>query len=143
MQTYNSNHVLETICYPQEEDRFVSAMASSPLMGRGLPSALQMNRESDKFTVARRKILQSHYYNQDDIKENKEYRGYKTLMDTILEMTNDMERTEQLPNIMSWIGRDNDGLTLMYELLQRAPTLCENVGGKVHADTSAKRMRVE
>ena len=143
METFNSNHVLETICYPEEEDRFVSAMASSPLMGKGLPSALQMNREDDKFTVARRKILQSHYYNQDDIKENKEYRGYKTLMDTILEMTDDMERTEQLPNIMSWVGRDNDGLTLMYELLQRAPTLCENVGGKIHADTSVKRMRVE
>jgi len=142
METFNSNHVLETICYPEEEVRFVSAMTSSPLMGKGLPSALQMNRESDKFTVARRKILQSHYYNQDDIKENKEYRGYKTLMDTILETTNDMESTEQLPNIMSWIGRDNDGLTPMYELLQRAPTLCESVD-KVHADTSAKRMRVE
>jgi len=133
MQTYNSNHVLETICYPHEEVRFVSAMASSPLMGKGLPSALQMNREPDKFTVVRRKILQSHYYNQDDIKENKEYRGYKTLMDTIVEMTDNMESTEQLPNIMSWIGRDNDGLTLMFELIQSTPTLCERVATLVPA----------
>ena len=108
-------------------------MSTCPLMGKNLPSALQMNREPDKFAVARRKILQSHYYNQDDINENKEYRGYKTLMDTILEMTNDMERTEQLPNIMSWIGRDNDGLTLMFELIQSTPTLCEHVAALVPA----------
>ena len=139
METFNSNHVLETICYPEEEARFLSAMSTCPLMGKDLPSALQMNREPDKFTVARRKILQSHYYNQDDIKENKEgYRGYKTLMDTILEITDDMEREKQLPHIMSWTGRDNDGLPLMYELLQRSPTLCESIG-RAHVDTSAKR----
>ena len=137
METFNSNHVLETICYPEEEARFASAMVSSPFKGKDLPSALQMNRESDKFTVARRKILQSHHYNQDDIKDNKVYRGYKTLMETILEMTNDTERTEQLPNIMSWVARGDDGLSLMYELMQRMPSLCESVG-KV-TDTSAKR----
>ena len=134
MQTYNSNHVLETICYPEVEARFVSAMASSPLMGKGLPSALQMNRdEPNKSVLARRKILQSHYYNQDTIKENREYRGYKTVVDTIVEMTDNMESTEQLPNIMSWIGRDNDGLTLMFELIQSTPTLCERVAALVPA----------
>jgi len=140
MQTYNSNHVLETICYPHEEARFVSAMASSPLMGKDLPSALQMNRdEPNKSVLARRKILQSHYYNQDTIKENREYRGYKTVVDTIVEMTDNMENTEQLPNIMSWIGRDNDGLTLMFELIQSTPTLCERVAALV----PAKRKRSE
>ena len=134
MQTYNSNHVLETICYPHEEARFVSAMASSPLMGKDLPSALQMNRdEPNKSVLARRKILQSHYYNQDTIKENREYRGYKTVVDTIVDMTDNMESTEQLPNMMSWIGRDNDGLTLMFELIQSTPTLCERVAALVPA----------
>lgn len=140
MQTYNSNHVLETICYPHEEARFVSAMASSPLMGKDLPSALQMNRdEPNKSVLARRKILESHYYNQDTIRENREYRGYKTVVDTIVDMTDNMESTEQLPNIMSWIGRDNDGLTLMFELIQSTPTLCERVAALV----PAKRKRSE
>jgi len=142
METYNSNHVLRIICYREERARLKTAMSTCTTIASNLPSALKMNREDDKFTVARRKILQSHYYNQDDIKENKEYRGYKTLMDTILEMTNDMEKTEQLPNIMAWVGRGDDGLSLMYELMQRMPSLCESVG-KVQADTSAKRMRVE
>ena len=138
METFDSNHVLETICYPQVEARFVSAMATCTTKAKDLPSALQMNREPDKFAVARRKILKSHYYDQDDMKENRKYRGYKTVVETILETTNDMEKTEQLPYFMAWIGRDKDGLQLMYELIQRMPTLCENFG-RVHADTSAKR----
>ena len=137
METYNSNHVLRTICYREECRRLRTAMSTCKTIARNLPSALKMNREDDKFTVARRKILQSHYYNEDGIKKNKEYRGHKTLMDTILEMTNDMEKTEQLPNIMGWVGRGDDGLSLMYELMQRIPSLCESVG-KV-TDTSAKR----
>ena len=56
-----------------------------------------------------------------------------------------MEKTEQLPNVMAWIGRDNDGLQLMFELLQRAPTLCESAGGKTQPSDSpvAKKMRNE
>jgi len=138
IDTYNSNHVLETICYPEEEERFAQDMSTCTTIAKNLPTYLQMNRESDKFTVARRKILQSHYYNQDDIKANREYRGYKTLMETILESTDNMEMTEQLPHFMFWTGRDNDGLSLIYELMHRMPSLCENVG-RVHADASAKR----
>ena len=146
MQTYTSNHVLETICYPHEEERFAREMMTCPLMGKDLPTYLQQNRnEPDKSALARRRILQSHHYNEKSVAENKDYRDYKSLMETILEMSNDMEKSEQLPNIMAWIGRDNDGLQLMFELLQRAPTLCESVGGKTQSSDSpvAKKMRNE
>jgi len=115
-------------------------------MGKDLPTYLQQNRnEPDKSALARRRILQSHHYNEKSVAENKDYRDYKSLMETILEMTNDMEKTEQFPNVMAWIGRDNDGLQLMFELLQRAPTLCESVGGKTQSSDSpvAKKMRSE
>ena len=54
-------------------------------------------------------------------------------METILESTDNMERTERLPNIMAWILRDNDGLQLMFDLLQRMPSLCENIGTRARA----------
>ena len=114
-------------------------MSTCELMGKNLPTYLLMNRsEQDKFTVARKKIMEAHYSNQAVATDNRRYREYKTLMETILETTDNMERTEQLPHFMSWTGRDNDGLSLMYELIQRMPTLCESVG-RVHADTSTKR----
>ena len=72
--------------------------------------------------------MEAHYLNQDVVTDNRRYRGYKSLMETILESTDNMERTERLPNIMAWILRDSDGLPLMFDLLQRMPSLCENVG---------------
>jgi len=147
METFNSNHVLETISYPGEEAKFARNMSTCPLMAKNLPMYLLMNRnEQDKFAVARKKILEAHHLNQETIADNRGYRGYKTLMETILETTDDMEKTEQLPNIMAWVGRDNDGLQLMFELLQRAPTLCESVGGsKTQSSDSpvVKKMRNE
>jgi len=127
IETYNSNHVLETICYPQEEARFESAMSTCTTIAKYLPSALQMNREPDKFSVARRKILQNHYFDQEVITKNREQSDYKTLLETIVEASSNLEKTEQLPNMMAWVGRDIDGLSLMYELMQKMPSLCENV----------------
>ena len=96
-------------------------------MSQNLCSILKMNRNTtDKKALARRKILIAHYYDQDIIQDNKRYRDYKTLKETILESSEDMEKTQMLPCFMSWIGRDNDGLPLMYELLQRYPLLCEH-----------------
>jgi len=138
IETYNSNHVLEAICYPHEEERFARDMSTCPLLGKSLPTYLLMNRsEQDKFALARKKIMEAHYLSQDVVTDNRRYRGYRSLMETILETTDNMERTEQLPNIMSWTGRDNDGLSLMYELIQRMPSLCESVGMVI--DTSANQ----
>jgi len=126
--------MLETICYPHDESRLARDMMTCPLMGKNLPTYLLMNRrEQDKSLLARKKIMEAHYLNQDVVTDNRRYRGYKSLMETILESTDNMERTERLPNIMAWILRDNDGLQLMFELLQRMPSLCENVGTRAHA----------
>jgi hypothetical protein len=114
-----------------------------------------MNRnEQDKFVLARKKIMEAHYLDQAVVTDNRRYRGYKSLMETILESTDNMEKTEQLPHFMSWVLRDKDGLSLMFELmqripsvvppaayrlslmydfLQRMPSLCENVGTRAHA----------
>jgi len=151
LQTYSSNHVLETICYPHEEERFARDMMTCPLMGKDVPTYLLRNRNGqDKFALAREKILEAHHYNQEMVAENKKYRNYKSLMETILETTDDMEKTELLSNIMAWVGRDNDGLQLMFELLQRAPTLCESVSSRAHVSgppiafvPPAKKMRSE
>lgn len=140
IRTYNSNHVLETICYPEEEARLITAMSTCTTIAKNLPSALQMNREPDKFSVARRKILQNHYVDQEVITKNREQSDYKTLLETIVEASSNLEKTEQLPNMMAWVGRDIDGTSLMYELMQRIPLLCENVG-KVKAVRSSKRKR--
>ena len=93
-----------------------------------------MNRnEKDKFVLARKKIMEAHYLDQAVVTDNRRYRGYKSLMETILESTDNMEKTEQLPHFMSWVLRDKDGLSLMFELMQRIPSLCENVGTRAHA----------
>ena len=126
IESFNSNHTLEAICYPYDEARLARVMSTCPLMGKNVPTTLLMNRNTtDKKALARQKIIIAHHYNKETIADNKRYRGYKTLMETILESTNEMETTEMLPHFMSWIGRDNDGLPLMYELIQRMPTLCE------------------
>lgn len=87
--------------------------------------------------------MEAHYLNEAVVTDNRRYRGYKSLMETILESTDNMERTERLPNIMAWILRDNDGLQLMYELLQRMPSLCENVGTRAHAVHAVMSTAVE
>ena len=131
-----------------------------------------MNRnEQDKFVLARKKIMEAHYLDQAVVTDNRRYRGYKSLMETILESTDNMEKTEQLPHFMSWALRDKDGLSLMFELmqripsvvppaayrlslmydfLQRMPSLCENVSTRVPAvvpaavsSPAAKKLRSE
>ena len=96
--TFNSNHMLERICYEHEEDRLARVMSSSPLVGKNLPTYLMQNRVADKFALARRKIIESHYYDVDHIINLKtRRRGYKSLMETIIDTTNDMETPELLP----------------------------------------------
>ena len=75
---------------------------------------------------------QSKFYGQKGIiKQNKEHNSeYKTLIETIVGASNNMETPEQLPNMMAWVGRDNDGLSAMYDLMKKMPTLCEGSSSK-------------
>ena len=125
IESYRSNHTLETICYPFEEERLERDLSTCETMAKNLCSIFKMNRGTqNKSALARRKILVAHYYDQENITENKRYNSYKTLMETILDSTGDMETPQMLPHFMMWIGRDADGLPLMYELVHRFPLLC-------------------
>ena len=129
IESYRSNHTLETICYPFEEERLERDLSTCETMAKNLCSIFKMNRGTqNKSALARRKILVAHYYDQENITENKRWPsyGYKTLIETILESTGDMETPQMLPHFMMWIGRDADGLPLMYELVHRFPLLCEH-----------------
>ena len=71
-----------------------------------LASYLQLNRNYSKAEVARQKILQYHFSNGESNVE--EFVGMEL---------------EVLPCAMSWIGRENDGLALLYNVLQSMPTM--------------------
>jgi len=130
-ETYDSNHILESICYPHKEERFRQVMSTCPSMARMLPLHLAMNWEADKSKVARKKIMIAHYFQKGIIKQNKEHDSeYKTLIETIVGASNNMETPEQLPNMMAWVGRDSDGLSAMYDLMKKMPTLCEESNSK-------------
>ena len=75
--------------------------------GRKVASLLYMNRNQSKSAVAREKILRYYLYTNVD-----------------LQLFLDME-LEVLPYVIDWIGRDNYGSTLMYQLFKRYP-LCLN-----------------
>ena len=127
IETYDSNHILESICYPHKEVKFKRDMSTCKTIARMLPHDLALNWEVDKFKVARRKIMIAHYLQKGVIKRNKQINSeYKTLIETIVGASNDMQSPEQLPNMMAWVGRDTDGLSVMYDLMKKMPTLCEN-----------------
>jgi len=127
IQTYDSNHILESICYPHKEVKFKQDMSTCKTIARMLPHDLILNWENDKSKVARRKIMIAHYLQKGIIKRNKQINSeYKTLIETIVGASNDMQTPEQLPNMMAWVGRDSDGLSAMYDLMKKMPTLCEN-----------------
>ena len=98
IESYDSNHILESICYPHKEERFRQAMSACSSMARMLPHHLTLNWEADKSKVARKKIMIAHYFQKDIIRQNKEHNSeYKALIETIIGASNDMQTPEQLP----------------------------------------------
>ena len=143
-KTFNSNHNLESICYPHEEARLERVMEDCPLIGKNLPTYLMQNRANcDKFAVARRKIIESHYYNIGYNVMNQATtrdRGYRSLIETMVDSTNDMDTPELLPHFMTWVGRDDDGLPIMYDLIKKMPTLFEPIS-KAESSPPKKRSK--
>lgn len=90
----SSNHTLSSLgCEDIPED---------------IQTLLSLNESDSKKEVAREKILRYHFNNGSDI-------------DTMNEFV-DMELSV-LPHVISWVGRNNVGQTLMYQLLQSLPSL--------------------
>jgi len=83
-------------------------LAGSIIVNRpdDLFSYLELNKNDNKFEVARQKIIQQHFLRGDNIN-----------IDEFLDMD-----VEVLPRAIAWIGRDATGQSLLFKLVQSMPT---------------------
>ena len=123
MNTYNSNHTLQELGYDHEEMN----------LPNDLVSHLEMNTNEDKVEVARQKILQTHFSDDNASK-------MQELLDVELEM---------MPTAFAWIGRSLPiswegtqvcGLSTMFNLTRRIPDLF-NASLQKKKPQAAKRKR--
>ncbi|KAL3757709.1 hypothetical protein ACHAWU_000350 [Discostella pseudostelligera] len=94
--TSASNHTLQNVHLGDDDD-----------IWNDIPSFLRMNRNVNKAEVARQKILTYHFDGGN----------------TNLHVFSEMSMTAIMPHAIEWIGRNGDGLTMMYNLLRGNPTL--------------------
>ena len=99
-ETYSSNHALWSL-WNKAACLIVPPWGSN--ISCDLISLLRMNQNDDKFEVARQKILRYHFLN-----------GNASIQEFV-----GMELTV-CPHIISWLGRDERGFSLLYQYLQRA-----------------------
>jgi len=107
MDTYNSNHILHDVYCEFRPDDLI------PL--------LELNKNKDKFEVARQKILQTHF--SDD--------GETSKLEELLDM-----ELEMLPTVIAWMGSPThadwrggtnvSSLSAMYNLMRRVPDLFDS-----------------
>ena len=105
MHTYNSNHILERLCYESDEYQ----------LPEDLQSFLLINRENTKSQAARLKIIKVHFSE-----------GF--VMEPFIEMELNI-----LPYAISWMGRGGESYKTnnhFYAFLRSIPTLFEG-GGQV------------
>ena len=95
--TFSSNHTLQSICGGEECPGEVDFY-------------LRMNQYDNKTEVARQKILMCHFVHEED--------GNIHVFDSM-----DMN---VLPHAIEWVGRGQDGSSLMYELVRGIPSLFES-----------------
>jgi len=129
MDTYNSNHTLQDLgCDPS-----YSSLDEDLTLPDDLILYLELNRNEDKVEVARQKILQTQFSDNDTDTSNMQY-----LLDMELEV---------LPAAIEWIGRPTpdwkgtnvSGLTLMYNLMRRVPDLFDSSAQKKLSKGKRKR----
>ena len=90
---YRSNHTLQDVGWINNRPD-------------DLVSYLELNKNDNKFEVARQKIIQQHFLRGDNIN-----------IDEFLDMD-----VEVLPRAIAWIGRDATGQSLLFKLVQSMPT---------------------
>ena len=128
MSTYSSNHTLNKL---GDDDDYNEMRMNLP---GNLLSYLEMNENKDKVEVARQKILQTHFSNEDNDTSN-----IQEFLDMDLEV---------MPAVIAWIGRskigwvgrDMSGLSLMFHLLRRLPDLFDSSAQKMPS-SAVKRKR--
>jgi len=127
MDTYNSNHTLQDLgCDPS-----YSSLDEGLELPDDLILYLELNRNEDKVEVARQKILQTQFSDNDAS-------NIQELLDMELEV---------MPTAIEWIGRPTadwkgtnvSGLTLMYNLMRRVPNLFDSSAQKKLSKGKRKR----
>ena len=93
---YNSNHTLQRVLCTNDDDRLPPDLAS----------LLIMNENDNKSEVARQKIVQYYFIN-----------GEENMQEFV-----DME-LELLPHAIAWMGQDDTGHSILYQLVRSMPTL--------------------
>ena len=81
-----------------------------------IASYLQLNENANKVEVARQKILRYHFKNGED--------NIDELVDMELNV---------LPQVMSWMGRDYTGQSLLYSFIRSMPTIFDSESMQVKA----------
>jgi hypothetical protein len=115
--TYNSNHSLGSLdysfCYDlegyasdEEDYDFVEETKRRLKEARKIPLEirllLDLNKDSDKAAIARRKIIQVHFSEAFKVQN-------------LHELNLD---PKVVPNLLSWIGKQQSELSLMYDYLK-------------------------
>jgi len=130
MDTYNSNHTLHglgDLDIDDDDDNGINQMN----LPDDLKSYLDLNKNKDKAEVARQKILQTHFSDNDT-----------TNMQELLGM-----ELEIMPATISWIGRPThdvwsgmnmSGLSTMYNLMRRLPDFFDTGAAKKKSATKRK-----
>ena len=107
-----SNHTLQEVCWSLEDAPY------------DLVSCLKLNKNEDKGEVTRQKIIKYHFLNGES---------------NVDKFVN-MELTE-LPQAISWVGRNDTGTSLLYKICQSVPTLFDSES-KAKAAEGRKRKAV-
>jgi Ran GTPase-activating protein (RanGAP) involved in mRNA processing and transport len=120
--TYSSNHTLHTL------EKFDDVRAEIP---DNLSTLLRLNKNQDKSSVRRQKILIHHFHG--------------TVRGTVVKgipKINGMSRST-LPSALEWIGRDALGFSVMYKVVRGIPTLLESKFIPINVEKKMKYIRLE
>jgi len=118
MDTYNSNHTLRHV---------------GDHNAMNLRSYLHLNSNKDKVEVARQKILQTHFSDNDTSK-------IQELLDMELKMIPAAIAWIGRPTSIDWTGKKVSGLSTMFNLMRRLPDLFDSTAQK-KPGIAAKRKR--
>jgi hypothetical protein len=120
--TYSSNHTLHTL------EKFDDVRAEIP---DDLSTLLRLNKNLDKASVRRQKILIYHFHG--------------TVRGAVVKgipKINGMRRST-LPSAMEWMGRDALGFSVMYKVVRGIPTLFESKFIPINVEKKMKYIRLE
>ena len=97
---------IESICSSNHKLQKVYSLANAP---SDLVLCLELNKNEDKAEVVRQKIIKYHFLDGE----------------SNIDKFVSMELTE-LPQAISWVGRNNTGASLLYKLCKSIPTLFDS-----------------